>query len=77
LSFHSALGRSPFEALYGRQPRILGVEPTPAAGGNLEGWLSERSTIDILIMQHLARAVHRMKKQADKHRSEREFVVDT
>jgi hypothetical protein len=27
-SFHSALGRSPFEALFGRQPHLLGLDPT-------------------------------------------------
>jgi hypothetical protein len=73
--FHSALGRSPFEALYGRQPRILGVEPNPAAGGKLDDWLSEKAIAETLIKQYLSRAVDRMKKQADKRWSEREFEV--
>jgi hypothetical protein len=44
----------------------LGIEPQPAAGGNLEEWLSERASTDVLI--------RRMKKQADKKKhSEHEF----
>jgi hypothetical protein len=41
----------------------------------LDEWLTERAAADNLIRQHLARAMDRMKKQADKHRSEREFEV--
>jgi hypothetical protein len=74
-SFHSALGRSPFEALYGRQPHILGVKPNPAAGGKLDDWLPERAAAETLIKRHLSRAVDRMKKRADKRRSEHEFEV--
>jgi hypothetical protein len=74
-SFHSSLGRSPFEALYGRAPRMLDLQPQPAAGGKLEEWLTEHAAIDILIRQHLTRAAQRMKKQADKKRLEREFSV--
>jgi hypothetical protein len=40
-------------------------------------WSLTRRLADSLIRQHLARAVDRMKKQADKRRSEREFVVGT
>jgi hypothetical protein len=36
-NFHSALGRSPFEALYGRHPRVLGLQPPGVADGNLTG----------------------------------------
>jgi hypothetical protein len=56
-SFHSALGHSSFEALYGCQPRVFGVCPQPAAGGRLEDWLVERANMDELIKQHMARAV--------------------
>jgi hypothetical protein len=76
-SEHSAIGRSPFEALYGYSPRLLAVPPivetTPAS--ELLGWSSDRSWMDELIQSHLYRAKHRMKKQADLHRSERSFAV--
>jgi hypothetical protein len=60
-SFHSSLGRSPFEALYGRQPRILGITPPGAAQGKLEDWFVERAHMNHVIHDHLARA---MKKHA-------------
>jgi hypothetical protein len=41
--FHSALGPSPFEALYGRKPRTLGIDPSTTASGNLDQWLRERA----------------------------------
>jgi hypothetical protein len=67
---HSALGRSPFEALYGRQPIVLGLEPLAAAQGALADWLVERASMNRLIRDHLLRAQARMKTQADKSRSE-------
>jgi hypothetical protein len=73
--FHSALGRSPFEALYGRQPRTLGLVPPAAAKGNLQGWLIEHANMNHLICKHLIRAQQRMKRQTDKSHSEREFAI--
>jgi hypothetical protein len=74
-SFHSSLGWSPFETLYGRTPRLLGLEPQSVAGGKLEEWLTERVATDLLIRQHLTRAMQRMKKQADRRCSEHEFSI--
>jgi hypothetical protein len=34
--FQSSLGRSPFEALYDRQPRVFDIDPSAAASGKLE-----------------------------------------
>jgi hypothetical protein len=76
-SLHSSLGHSPFEALYGRQPRLLGVEPPAIASGDLDRWLIERAAMNQLIRQHLIHAQVCMKKQADKNRSEHEFRVGT
>jgi hypothetical protein len=73
-SFHSAIGRSPFEAMYGRPPRHLGLSvPKPAASPSLTQWLQDRKVVTDLIKQHLNRAATRMKWQADKNRSERQF----
>jgi hypothetical protein len=61
--------------MFGRQPRLLGIDPTPATHEHLEDWLTERATMNQLIHQHLVHAQTRMKDQADKNRSEREFSV--
>lgn len=42
---------------------------------DLSAWLQERQLMSKLIKQHLERAKHRMKRQADKGRLERSFVV--
>jgi hypothetical protein len=61
-SFHTAIGRTPFEALYGHSPRVFGVsaeDSTPMEG--LDQWPQERSVMSDLIRQHLSRVVLRMK----------------
>jgi hypothetical protein len=69
-SFHSSLGRSPFEVLYGFPPRHIGIVPLDATPvSDLNSWLYERAVMQSLIKQHLSRAQIRMKCQADKHRS--------
>lgn len=51
---HSALGRSPFEVMYGYPPRHFGV--APAQDGpvtDLSSWLHDRELMSELIRQHL------------------------
>jgi hypothetical protein len=73
-SHHSAIGRSPFEALYGRSPRCLGVTAyVDAASAYLEKLLQDHQVIMALIKQHLHHASLRMKQQADKGRLKRVF----
>jgi hypothetical protein len=75
-AFHSALGRSPFEVLYGRKPRHFAIDNESLPGHtDVEAWLKERADMLPLIKQHLERARKRMTAQADKNRSEREFAV--
>lgn len=75
-SFHSALGRTPFEALYGYTPRAFGVSAaTTTPITDLQSWLQDRDLMQRLIRQHLLRARQRMKSQADKGRTERQFSV--
>jgi hypothetical protein len=75
-SFHSALGKSPFEVLYGCPPRHMGLDVESVAPvPDLQSWLSGRAHMQELIHQHLLRAQDRMKRQADKGRSERVFLV--
>lgn len=71
---HSALGRSPFEVLYGHSPRHFGIANMQTCSiPDLEQWLKERELLTKLIQQHLLRAQQHMKAQADKKRSERSF----
>jgi hypothetical protein len=75
-SYQSALGTTPFEVLYGHSPRQLGiVDPQAATVSDLSAWLTERKLFTKFIQQQLLRAQQRMKSQADKNRTEREFQV--
>jgi hypothetical protein len=75
-SFHSAVGKSPFEVLYGYTPRDLGlsVDMVGADIPDLNEWLSKRSLMQDLARQYLLRAQAKM-KQSDKHHSEHTFQV--
>lgn len=42
---------------------------------DLAAWLREREVMQDLLQQHLKHAQDRMKRQADKHRTDREFQV--
>lgn len=75
-NYHSALGKTPFQVLYGYQPRHLGVANLQSSlSSDLSGWLAERNLMQGLIREHLLRAQQRMKAQEDKHRSDRQFAV--
>jgi hypothetical protein len=74
-TYHSALGKTPFEVLYGHPPRHLGISVDSCASTDLETWLKERTEMTQIMQHHLVRAQQRMKHQADKHRSERKFEV--
>jgi hypothetical protein len=58
---------------------VMGVDPAPPPPPPpvplLEDWLLDRSLMQDLIKQHLARAQERMKRQADKNRTKRSFDV--
>jgi len=76
-NWHSALGRSPFEVLYGYAPRHFGLANSPDVPViDLATWVSDRALMTDIIRQHLNRAKQRMKKYADQHRSERHFEVN-
>ena len=74
--FHSALGRTPFEVIYGHLPREFGViQVEECTVPDLAAWLKEREIMHELLQQHLKQAQDRMKKQADKHRTDKQFTV--
>ena len=74
-SYHSALGYSPFQVLYRHSPRHFGISnEVNYHCSELEQWLLERGLLEDVVRHHLHRPQQRMKHQANKHRSEREFV---
>lgn len=76
INYHSALGRSPFEVLYGHPPKHFGItNDSTFHSFELEQWLIERNFLNDCIQHHLHRAQQRMKSQDDKNRSERDFQV--
>jgi hypothetical protein len=75
-SFHSVLGRSPFETLYGYVPSHFGISADDVSGpSDLQTWLEDMKLMNDLIRQHLLRAKARMVKSANLKRSERQFAV--
>lgn len=75
-SFHSALGTTPFEVLYGHKPRYFGLSVNVLyQSPELSDWLQERDKMQNLIRDHLLRAQARMKVHANKHCCERSFAV--
>jgi len=75
-TYHSAHGRTPFEALYGHPPKHFGLTPDDACSvPDLDDWMKSRNTMLQHIKHNLSRAQQRMKSQADKNRQERTFAV--
>ncbi|KAK4391075.1 hypothetical protein Sango_2170800 [Sesamum angolense] len=75
-SFHSSIRTTPYKVVYGQPP------PTPipykALSSSIEivdKSLQHREATVKMLKEHLHNAQHRMKTQADKKRSEREFAV--
>lgn len=74
-SFHSAIGMTPFKALYGRDPpTLLRFHDTPSANASVEDLLRERDNVLGELRGHIARAQQRMKKSADKHRRDIQYA---
>lgn len=56
-SFHSSLGTTPFEVMYGRHPRHLGISMADVSTTNdLHAWMQDRELMVRLVRQHLLRA---------------------
>lgn len=75
-SFHTTLGCSPFKALYGYEANLGVLLPvTEQQSSSAVLTLQDREAHLTLLKQRLAAAQNRMKLQADKFRSEREFRI--
>ena len=56
--FHYALGKSPFEMLYGRKPHHFGMNVGENPGNtDLAQWLQERAAMIPVMKHHLERAI--------------------
>lgn len=75
-NYHTALGCSPFEALYGYAPN-LGAAPVAVdqVSAPVAEVIANRSEHLESLKQHLATAQNRMKQQADRHRRDHSFQV--
>lgn len=73
---HSSLDKSPFEVVYGQEPIHLGIDRLESCAiSDVQEWLQEREQMRDILHQHLVRVQLRMKHQADKKRTERQFQV--
>jgi hypothetical protein len=76
LCFHTAIGCSPFQALYGHEPNFGTIpELESATATPVTGFLSERATHLAILTRNLEAAQKRMKRNADRQRTEKEFQV--
>ncbi|GMI71757.1 hypothetical protein HRI_000845000 [Hibiscus trionum] len=73
-NFHTAIGSTPFEALYGYKPNQLNWSEDSTVQ-NVNDIIQSREHTRKLLNDNLVRAQHRMKFYADKNRSERSFEV--
>jgi transposase InsO family protein len=73
---HSTLGTSPFEVLYGHSPLHFGLTDNgQCTVPDLHELLKERQLMLQQVQMHLHRAQQRMKRQADKGRTDRVLEV--
>uniref|UniRef100_A0A453JGS9 Integrase catalytic domain-containing protein n=1 Tax=Aegilops tauschii subsp. strangulata TaxID=200361 RepID=A0A453JGS9_AEGTS len=75
-NWHSAVGKSPFEVLYGHSPRYFGISVSDTvAPVDIQKWMQDSEVVVASVKQHLLRAQQRMKHMADKNGTERSFEV--
>lgn len=73
--FHTSLGCSPFQALYGHEPNFGAIPELDQDNSPTDGFLAERANQLAILKTNLEAAQARMKANTDKHRVEREFQV--
>ncbi|XP_026452082.1 uncharacterized protein LOC113352482 [Papaver somniferum] len=75
-TYHSSLKTTPLYALYGYKPQQFGIfSHQSSTNESVEEYLQRIHAMGIILKSSLEEAQHRMKQQADKKRSEREFKV--
>lgn len=74
--FHSATQLTQYEVVYGQPPLLyLPYLPGESSVFEVDRSLQRREDMIALLKFHLNKARARMKQQADKHRSERSFML--
>ena len=75
-NFHTSTKLTPFEALFGYPPpKLLDYIPGTTKFKSVDVQLRTRQQLMALLKKNLVAAQERMKVNADKHRTEREFTV--
>nr|GEV02201.1 retrotransposable element Tf2 [Tanacetum cinerariifolium] len=75
-NYHTTLNTTPYEVLYGQTPPIhIAYVNEESRVDTVDKTLTAREEVIQALRFHLKRTQDRMKMQADKNRSEREFVV--
>lgn len=75
-TFHSAIGMSPFKALYGSEAPIVNYHQLPAIKvATVDEFVKNRSVIQGLLKENVLKVAGRMKMYADKGITERDFAV--
>lgn len=73
-TYHTSTHLTPYQVVYGRvPPSYIHYIPSSSHIAALDQWGSDREATLRILKEHLHHAQNRMKQQADKHRSEREF----
>ena len=76
-TYHTAIGMSPHQALYGYNPKLLAIYfPGTASVDDVNITLVDRQHIQQQLQQHLAHSQERMWKYVDAKRVDKQFAVD-
>ena len=76
-NFHTAIGLTPYEVVYGQPPPLhLPYFAGESDNGVVDRSLQKREQMIAELKLQLSRAQHRMKVQADKHRTDRSFNIN-
>ncbi|KAF7812512.1 Retrotransposable element Tf2 [Senna tora] len=75
-TFHSALGMTPYQALYGKNPSPLAAYTGKSCSvQTIDEWLQLREALQATFKSNLQRALDKMKRLADLKRKEKSFEV--
>lgn len=76
-NFHFAIGLTPYEVVYGQPlPMHLPYFSGKSNNGVVNRSLQKREQMIPELKSHLSGAQHRMKAQANKHRTDRAFKIN-